>query len=127
MASGRGTICGARTSCLPACPTIRKAWQTATLHSPILRPEMAHAPCSICGSTEGPDHICPGQNAQLVGQTLNNKYAIDEILGQGGMGMVFLARNIDLNQAVAVKTLHPSLAAAPQFYERFRREAQLAA
>lgn len=88
---------------------------------------MASAPCSICGSTEGPDHICPGQNAQLVGQTLNGKYVIEEILGQGGMGMVFRATNVDLQQKVAVKTLHPSLAAAPQFFERFRREAQLAA
>lgn len=88
---------------------------------------MAHAPCSICGSTEGPDHICPGQNAELVGQTLDGRYQIEEILGQGGMGMVFRATNLSLGKKVAVKTLHPALAASQQFFERFRREAQLAA
>lgn len=87
---------------------------------------MPAAPCSFCGSTEGPDHICPGQNLQLIGQVLDGRYRIDDVLGQGGMGMVFRATQTSVQRPVAVKTLHPTLAAAPQFFERFKREAEMA-
>lgn len=87
---------------------------------------MAHAPCSACGSTQGPDHLCPGDTASLVGQVLDGRYQIDGVLGQGGMGMVFSGIQTSVQRPVAVKTLHSSLAAAPQFYERFRREAEVA-
>ncbi|OJT22752.1 protein kinase [Archangium sp. Cb G35] len=42
------------------------------------------------------------------------------------MGMVFSATQTSVQRPVAVKTLNPSLAAAPQFFERFRREAEIA-
>ncbi|MFP2908915.1 serine/threonine-protein kinase, partial [Pyxidicoccus sp. 3LFB2] len=42
------------------------------------------------------------------------------------MGMVFRATQTSVQRPVAVKTLNPSLAAAPQFFERFRREAEIA-
>ncbi|MBX5484476.1 MAG: serine/threonine protein kinase [Myxococcaceae bacterium] len=87
---------------------------------------MPAAPCSFCGSTEGPDHICPGKNLQLIGQVLDGRYRIEDVLGQGGMGMVFSAIQTSVQRPVAVKTLHPTLAAAPQFYERFKREAEMA-
>ncbi len=91
----------------------------------ILRPHMA-APCPHCGSTDGVDHLCSGQSLQLLGQVLDGRYKIESVLGQGGMGMVFRATQTSVQRPVAVKTLNPSLAAAPQFFERFRREAELA-
>ncbi|MFY0568003.1 serine/threonine protein kinase [Archangium lansingense] len=42
------------------------------------------------------------------------------------MGMVFGATQTSVQRPVAVKTLNPSLAAAPQFFERFKREAEIA-
>src|SRR3954471_13164342 len=84
---------------------------------------MAHAPCELCGSTAGPDHPCP---ATMLGKVLDNRYQIDSVLGQGGMGMVFKATQTAVKRPVAVKTLNPSLAAAPTFFERFRREAEIA-
>jgi serine/threonine protein kinase len=87
---------------------------------------MASEPCSYCGSTEGLDHLCPGPNALLVGKVLDGRYRIDEILGQGGMGMVFRATQTSVGRPVAVKTLHATLATTPQFFERFRREAEIA-
>ncbi|MHB8875796.1 MAG: serine/threonine protein kinase [Myxococcaceae bacterium] len=87
---------------------------------------MAHPPCSACGSTAGPEHLCPGLSAQLVGKVLDGRYQIEAILGQGGMGMVFQAIQTSVKRPVAVKTLHPSLATAPTFFERFRREAEIA-
>ncbi|WP_205507448.1 serine/threonine protein kinase [Myxococcus vastator] len=84
------------------------------------------APCPHCGSTDGVDHLCSGQSLQLLGQVLDGRYKIESVLGQGGMGMVFRATQTSVQRPVAVKTLNPSLAAAPQFFERFRREAELA-
>ena len=42
------------------------------------------------------------------------------------MGMVFRATQTSVQRPVAVKTLNPALAAAPTFFERFRREAEIA-
>jgi predicted Ser/Thr protein kinase len=47
-----------------------------------------------------------------------------EHLGQGGMGVVYKARQRNLNRLVAVKILPPSVGGDPAFAERFTREAQ---
>jgi len=62
----------------------------------------------------------------MVGTVLDGRYQVKSILGQGGMGTVFRAVQTSMRREVAIKTLHPSLATAPQFFERFRREAELA-
>jgi serine/threonine-protein kinase len=62
----------------------------------------------------------------LLGKTLDGRYEIEDILGQGGMGMVYRATQTSVKRPVAVKTLHASLATAPTFFERFRREAEVA-
>ena len=58
---------------------------------------------------------------------LAGRYSIDRELGRGGMGVVYLAREVDLDRFVAIKLLPPDLALRPQLRERFLREAQLAA
>ena len=50
-----------------------------------------------------------------------------ELIGQGGMGLVFKARQPRLDRLVALKILLPSLAAHPGFAERFTREARVLA
>jgi serine/threonine protein kinase/CheY-like chemotaxis protein len=53
-------------------------------------------------------------------------YELEELVGRGGMGVVYRARHVHLQRTVALKLLGPGLA-AEDFRERFVREAQLAA
>jgi len=63
---------------------------------------------------------------RLVGKTLS-RYKITKLLGEGGMGAVFLARDVTLQRDVAIKILHPHMASQPNFRERFLQEARTAA
>ena len=54
-------------------------------------------------------------------------YEIVSVLGAGGMGQVYRAKDARLNRVVAVKALHESFAAHPERVARFEREAQLLA
>ncbi len=54
-------------------------------------------------------------------------YRILKKLGQGGMGAVYLARQLSLDRPVALKTMHRRLARDPSFLARFTREAHAAA
>ena len=62
----------------------------------------------------------------LVGSDLAG-YRIERVLGRGGMGVVYLARDLRLKRPVALKLVAPELAADPRFEKRFLREAELAA
>ncbi len=55
------------------------------------------------------------------------QYLLDRELGRGGMGIVFLARELSLDRLVAIKLLPPQLAKDPAIRERFLREARTAA
>ena len=59
--------------------------------------------------------------AALAGQ-----YELEREIGRGGMGIVYLARDLKLDRRVAIKTLPPHLAADPKVRERFLREARTA-
>ena len=64
--------------------------------------------------------------ADLVGQTLDEKYQIESQLGRGGMGTVYLATHLGTERPVAVKIIAPQFMKRPEFVERFRREARAA-
>ena len=58
---------------------------------------------------------------------LAGEYSIERELGRGGMGIVYLAREVRLAREVAIKVLTPALAADPARRAQFVREAQMAA
>jgi serine/threonine protein kinase len=60
----------------------------------------------------------------MIGETLDGKYRIDNKLGAGGMGSVYLATHLGTTRIVAVKVIAPKWAADPHFLARFQREAQ---
>jgi len=65
-----------------------------------------------------------GQN--LVGQKIGS-FEIEEIIGRGGMGVVYLAHDTKLERSVAIKSIPPKLAGDSTTRTRFHREAKLLA
>ncbi len=60
-------------------------------------------------------------------RALDSRYALERELGRGGMGAVFLARDLTLDRPVAIKVLPPELAVRAELRERFLRETRTAA
>src|SRR4051812_15927487 len=60
-------------------------------------------------------------------QALVGRYSLERELGRGGMGVVYLAREVRLDRPVAIKVLPPELAAHDPLRDRFMREARTAA
>jgi eukaryotic-like serine/threonine-protein kinase len=63
----------------------------------------------------------------MVGRIFLGRYEAIRLLGEGGMGRVYLARQMDLGRQVVVKVMHDHIAADPKFRERFQRETLLMA
>ena len=69
----------------------------------------------------------PSPEFLALQRALAGRYSLDRELGRGGMGVVFLAREVALDRLVALKLLPPTLAAEPGLRSRFLREARTAA
>jgi eukaryotic-like serine/threonine-protein kinase len=62
-----------------------------------------------------------------VGQLISGRYRICSLLGEGGMGAVYLAEHTHMKKRFAMKLLHPEMADREEVLARFRREAEAAA
>jgi serine/threonine protein kinase len=62
--------------------------------------------------------------AGLVGIVLDERYRLDALLGEGGMGAVFRAHHLAMDRRVAVKLLKPHLTTDDAALQRFAREAR---
>ncbi|HEX7177900.1 MAG TPA: serine/threonine-protein kinase [Pyrinomonadaceae bacterium] len=89
--------------------------------------------CPKCDKEfEDANTLCPSDGSvlkrqdELVGQTLAGKYRIEEKLSEGGMGCVYRATHVLMEKTLAVKVLHPALAADDNIVARFTREARAA-
>ena len=89
--------------------------------------------CLQCGSQYGVDQRhCPNDGSALqlkatddplIGRTIADRYHIQELLGVGGMGRVYVAEHVALGRKSAVKVINPSLANSAEAISRFNREA----
>src|SRR4051812_21240694 len=64
--------------------------------------------------------------AREVGDVVDRRYRLLEIIGEGGMGTVFLAEHVLIGRKVALKILHRELAADPEIVARFVTDARAA-
>ena len=92
--------------------------------------------CSVCGGRIPEDHLaCPNCGSlsehTLITQRkkvlmLGERYSIVAVLGRGGFGTVYLARDLQLGETVAVKTLPVEVASDPSSVEQLKKEVLLA-
>jgi serine/threonine protein kinase len=69
--------------------------------------------------------LMPGLE-HYVGQVLDDKYRLEQLLGKGGMGAVYLATHLGTERYVALKLISPQFMRNSEFVERFKREARAA-
>lgn len=69
----------------------------------------------------------PSPEFESLAAALAGQYELEREIGRGGMGIVYLARDVRLDRMVAIKTLPPHLAGDAAIRERFLREARTAA
>ncbi len=63
----------------------------------------------------------------LIGTTISDRYRIERLLGEGGMGAVYQAEHVLMRKRMAIKVLHPEMTRLPEVVARFEREAMAAA
>jgi eukaryotic-like serine/threonine-protein kinase len=91
------------------------------------------AECPRCGRCEDAGvATCPTDGAVMqavasVPRVIEDKYRIEQLIGRGGMGAVYRARDMRLDRLVAVKVVRADLLQDMDARRRFRREAQIVA
>jgi serine/threonine protein kinase len=85
--------------------------------------------CDACGGALNRTVTRTGIDPELdaVRQAFHERYAVESLLGRGGMGNVYKARERALDRYVALKIVPEFRGQDTQFIERFRREARIAA
>ncbi len=63
----------------------------------------------------------------FIGRTLNNRYRLESLLGDGGMGAVYRGHDVNLDRPVAIKVMHAHYARQEEFRTRLIQEARTAA
>ncbi len=102
---------------------------------------MTHAsPLEAAQSASGPFAIPPGapsgselerlgdrrltdSNRTWLGKVVDGRYRVIEVLGRGGMGVVYRVEHLRMGKLAAMKVLHRDLAQDPEVVQRFEREA----
>ena len=74
-----------------------------------------------------PSDAAPSAAQPLVGRIVAGRYQVESVIGQGGMGDVYLVRHIVMRKRLALKLLRSELSQVKEFAARFEREAMAAA
>jgi serine/threonine protein kinase len=81
---------------------------------------------ALAAAARPDDDADPNDSIDFLGQILDGRYQVSELIGEGGMGRVYLAEHVEIGKRVAIKILHPVYGRMPDLVERFRREARAA-
>ena len=97
----------------------------------VVLPEGGVMECPQCGRCDAPDvTACKVDGTQMryvaaIPHVIDRKYRIDQVIGRGGMGAVYRARDVRLDRDVAIKVVRADLLNDAEARARFRREAQI--
>src|SRR5260221_2905805 len=78
---------------------------------------------SIVATTSASDGATEHAPRSLVGSMISDRYRVEELVGQGGMGAVYRGEQVHLRKRVAIKVLRQSIEGMPELAARFEREA----
>ncbi len=81
----------------------------------------------VAGHAAFSPFTCPSCHAEILVPARLGSFLLLELLGTGGMGAAYRARDESLNRDVAIKVMHKRLGDDPAFLQTFRHEAQAAA
>jgi len=89
--------------------------------------------CTQCGAEYGPEQkFCPNDGSPLraesshdplIGQVVADRYHVTALIGEGGMGRVYVAEHVRMGRKSALKVMSPALASTADAITRFNREA----
>jgi serine/threonine protein kinase len=80
------------------------------------------------GAGQGASSSAESMSGTLApGTIIAERYRIDALLGEGGMGKVYAAEHVLIQKQVAIKVLHEEMSSTPEYVARFEREAVAAA
>src|SRR5690606_20816667 len=84
--------------------------------------------CAGCGYRFGGEDPAGGESEggadPLIGRILADRYRIEELLGRGGMGVVYRVEHVRMGKLMAMKLLSGALARDKEVVKRFKREAE---
>ncbi len=75
------------------------------------------------GASGSEDRRLKDSNRAWLGKIVDGRYRVLEVVGRGGMGVVYRVEHLRMGKVAAMKVLHRDLAADPDVIERFEREA----
>ncbi|PYV49463.1 MAG: hypothetical protein DMG94_00905, partial [Acidobacteria bacterium] len=110
------------------------AFDAATIIEPSQPSHASEAATMLDAPVRAPSRPAPtppasNWNASFLlptGSVLANRYEILDLLGEGGMGAVYKARDNELDRLIALKVIRPELSSNPEILQRFKQELVLA-
>ena len=76
-------------------------------------------------ATDREDYVEPLEDA-YIGKVIQGRYKVLNKIGEGGMGVVYVAEHVEIEKKVALKVLRDDFSKRPEVVERFRQEARSA-